>query len=401
MPTIMQLGRRICCRRLHDVYKHNKRNREHKKHSAMKWLDNLKLKRLDWYIIKKFLGTYFFSLALIIIVIVVFDYNEKIDKFATSNATASEIIFDYYFNFAPSLANTFSALFVFISVIYFTSKLADNSEIIAMFASGVSFRRLMKPYMVSAAIISIMTFVLSAYIIPRGNETRLAFEQQHNRKKKAESAANIQIKLDENTIAYMERFESRNNMGWRFSLDRIEDKKLVSHMTAATITYNPEKPHTWTARRWMIRELRDDVEVIRSSNREPLDTVIPLEPSDFLISEGEQETMTSPELSDYIDKQKARGMANIQGFEIEYHKRIAMSFAAFILTVIGASLSSRKKKGGMGLSLGIGLALSFSYILFQAISSAFAAQMPVALAVWLPNILYTFIAIYLYRKAPR
>ena len=367
----------------------------------MKWLDYFKLKRLDWYIIKKFLGTYFFSLALIIIVIVVFDYNEKIDKFANSNATTSEIIFDYYLNFAPSLANTFSALFVFISVIYFTSKLADNSEIIAMFASGVSFRRLMKPYMVSAGIIAIMTFLLSAYIIPNGNETRLAFEQRHNREDKTESASNIQVRLDSSTIVYMERFESRNNMGWRFSLDSFEDKKLVSHMTAATISYNPEKPMTWTARRWMIRELKGDVEVIRSSKRELLDTVLPLEPRDFLISEGEQETMTSPVLSDYIDRQKARGMANILGFEIEYHKRIAMSFAAFILTIIGASLSSRKKKGGMGMSLGIGLGLSFSYILFQAISSAFAEQLPVALAVWLPNILYTFIAIYLYRKAPR
>ncbi len=367
----------------------------------MKWLDFFKLKRLDLYIIKKFLGTYFFSLALIIIVIVVFDYNEKIDKFVNSNATTSEIIFDYYLNLAPYYANTFSALFVFISVIYFTSKLADNSEIIAMFASGVSFRRLIKPYMISAGIIAIMTYGLSAYVIPRGNETRLAFEQRHNRKDKTESASNIQLKLDENTIAFIERYESRNNMGWRFMLDKFEDKKLVSHMEAATISYNPEKPNTWTARRWLIRELKDDKEVIRESRREPLDTVLPFEPGDFLISEGEQETMTSPELSDYIDKQKARGMANIQGFEVEYHKRIAMSFAAFILTVIGVSLSSRKKKGGMGMSLGIGLGLSFSYILFQTISSAFAEQMPVALAVWLPNILFTFIAIYLYRKAPR
>lgn len=147
--------------------------------------------------------------------------------------------------------------------------------------------------------------------------------------------------------------------------------------------------------------MKDDVEVIRSSNREPLDTVLQLEPDDFLISEGFQETMTSPELSDYIDKQKARGMAGVKNFEVEYHKRIAMSFAAFILTIIGASLSSRKRKGGMGLSLGIGLALSFSYIMFQTVSSAFAEQMPVVLAVWIPNILYTFIAIYLYRKAPR
>ena len=367
----------------------------------MKWLDFFKLKRLDLYIIKKFLGTYFFSLALIIIVIVVFDYNEKIDKFVNSNATTSEIILDYYLNLAPYYANTFSALFVFISVIYFTSKLADNSEIIAMFASGVSFRRLIKPYMIAAGIIAIMTYGLSAYIIPQGNETRLAFEQRHNRKDKTESASNIQLKIDENTIAFIERYESRNNMGWRFMLDKFENKKLVSHMEAATISHNPEKPGTWTARRWLIRELKDDKEVIRESRREPLDTVLPFEPGDFLISEGEQETMTSPELSEYIDKQKARGMANIKGFEVEYHKRIAMSFAAFILTVIGASLSSRKKKGGMGLSLGIGLGLSFSYILFQTISSAFAEQMPVALAVWLPNILFTFIAIYLYRKAPR
>ena len=367
----------------------------------MKLLDSLKLKRLDFYIITKFLGTYFVSLALIIIVIVVFDYNEKIDKFVNSNATTSEIIFDYYLNLAPYYANTFSALFVFIAVIYFTSKLADNSEIIAMFASGVSFRRLIKPYMIAAGIIALMTYVLSAYIIPVGNETRLAFEQRHNRKDKTEAASNIQLKIDENTIAFIERYESRNNMGWRFMLDRFEDKKLVSHMEAATINYNPDRPHTWTARRWLIRELKDDKEVIRESRREPLDTVLPFEPGDFLISEGEQETMTSPELSSYIDKQKARGMANIKGFEIEYHKRIAMSFASFILTVIGVSLSSRKKKGGMGLSLGIGLGLSFSYILFQTISSAFAEQMPVALAMWLPNILFTFIAIYLYRKAPR
>lgn len=367
----------------------------------MKWLDYFRLKRLDKYIIKKFLGTYFFSLALIIVIIVVFDYNEKIDKFVTSNATMKEIVFDYYVNLAPYYANTFSALFVFISVIYFTSKLAENSEVIAMLASGVSFRRLIKPYMISAAVIAVMTYALSAYIIPRGNETRLGFEQRHSNAKKVESGSNVQLKIDDNTIAFIERYENRNNMGWRFMLDKFEDKKLVSHMEAATITYNPDKPHTWTARRWLIRELKDDKEEIRESRKEPLDTILPFEPADFLISDGEEETMTSPELSVYIDKQQARGLANIRRFEIEYHKRIAMSFAAFIMTIIGVSLSSRKRKGGMGLSLGIGLALSFSYILFQTISSAFAEHMPVALAVWLPNILYTILAIVLYRKAPR
>ena len=366
-----------------------------------KWLDALKLKRLDLYIIGKFLGTYFFSLGLIIIVIVVFDYNEKIDKFATSNATMSEVIFDYYLNYAPYLANTFSALFVFIAVIYFTSKLAENSEIIAMFASGVSFKRLLRPYMISAAFIALLTYALAAYIIPNGNETRIDFEIKHNKKKETKSAHNIQLQVDENTVAYIERYEKRNSTGFRFSLDKFEDKKLVSHMTARSIKYNSDEKYKWTARNWMIRELSGDKEVIRSSNQVPLDTIIKIEPADFLITEGQHETMTSPELSEYIDKQKARGMANIKAFEVEYHKRIAMSFAAFILTIIGASLSSKKTKGGMGLSLGIGLGLSFSYILFQTISSAFADQMPVALAVWLPNILYSFIALYLYRKAPK
>ena len=366
-----------------------------------KWIEAFRLKRLDRYIIGKFLGTYFFSLALIITVIVVFDYNEKIDKFATSNATVSEVLFDYYLNLAPYYANTFSALFVFISVIYFTSKLAENSEIIAMFASGVSFKRMLRPYMISAGIIAIMTYVLSAFIIPAGNETRLAFEIKHNRKKETKSAYNIQLQVDENTVAYIGRYESRNHTGFRFSLDKFEDKKLVSHMTAKSIQYNPSEKYKWTARNWMIRELNGDKEIIRASNQEVLDTIIKIEPSDFLISEGQQETMTSPELSEYIDKQKARGMANIKAFEVEYHKRIAMSFAAFILTIIGASLSSKKTKGGMGMSLGIGLGLSFTYILFQTISSAFAEQMPVALAVWLPNIIFSIIAIYLYKKAPK
>lgn len=270
-----------------------------------------------------------------------------------------------------------------------------------MFASGVSFKRLLRPYMISAGFIAIMTYILSAFIIPMGNETRLAFEVKHNRKKETKSAYNIQLQVDENTVAYIGRYESRNHTGFRFSLDKFDDKKLVSHMTAKSIQYHPDEKYKWTARNWMIRELSGDKEIIRSSNQELLDTIIKIEPGDFLISEGQQETMTSPELSEYIDKQKARGMGNIKPFEVEYHKRIAMSFAAFILTIIGASLSSKKTKGGMGMSLGVGLGLSFTYILFQTISSAFAEKMPVALAVWLPNIIFSIIAVYLYRKAPK
>lgn len=358
------------------------------------------LTRLDRYIIFKFLGTYLFAIALIISIAVVFDINEKMDKFIGNDAPLSGIIFDYYMNFIPYFANLFSPLFVFVAVIFFTSKLAENSEIIAMYSSGVSFKRLMRPYMISAALIAVMTFCLGAYVIPRGSAVRLEFEDRYIKKKKVDFATNVQLAVGDGTIAYLDQFSNHNNTGYRFSLDKFEDKMLVSHMTARSIVYDTlADNHTWKLKNYMIREFDGMREHITRGYE--LDTVINMEPSDFLIMRGQEQIMTSPELSSYISKQKARGFANIKEFEIEYHKRIAMSFAAFILTAIGVSLSSRKVKGGMGLHLGIGLALSFSYILFQTVSSTFAISggMPPALAVWIPNILYAVVAVFLYRRA--
>ncbi len=359
------------------------------------------LKRLDRYIIVKFLGTYFFAIALIISISVVFDINENIDRFINNKAPLEAIIFDYYLNFIPYYTNLFSPLFVFIAVIFFTSKLAENSEIIAMFSTGMSFKRLMVPYMISAAIISAVTFMLGTEVIPKGSVTRLKFEELYKKKKSADYARNIQLEVDTGVVAYMERYENYNKTGYRFSLDKFEAHKLVSHLTARRITYDTASYHKWIIRDYMIREMRGMKEVITRGDR--IDSIIKMEPQDFLITRGQQETMTSPQLRDYIQKQKQRGFANIKEFEVEYHRRIAMSFAAFILTAIGLSLSSRKVKGGMGLHLGIGLALSFSYILFQTISATFAinGNMPPAIAVWIPNILYLFIAIYLYHKAPK
>lgn len=359
------------------------------------------LRRLDWYIIRKFLGTYVFAIALIISIAVVFDVNENIDRFINNKAPLKAIVFDYYLNFIPYYTNLFSPLFVFIAVIFFTSKLAENSEIIAMFSTGMSFKRLMVPYMISAAIISAVTFVLGTEVIPTGSVTRLRFEELYKKKKSADYARNIQLEVDTGVVAYMERYENYNKTGYRFSLDKFEDHKLVSHLTARRVTYDTASYHKWIIRDYMIREMRGMKEVITRGER--LDSIIKMEPQDFLITRGQQETMTSPQLREYIRKQKQRGFANIKEFEVEYHRRIAMSFAAFILTAIGLSLSSRKVKGGMGLHLGIGLALSFSYILFQTISATFAinGNMPPAIAVWIPNILYLFIAIYLYHKAPK
>lgn len=359
------------------------------------------LKRLDRYIIVKFLGTYFFAIALIISIAVVFDINENIDDFIKNKAPLKAIAFDYYLNFIPYYTNLFSPLFVFIAVIFFTSKLAENSEIIAMFSTGMSFKRLMVPYMISAAIIALVTYVLSTEVIPTGSVTRLEFERVYKNKKSSDYARNIQLEVDSGVIAYMERYEDYNKTGYRFSLDKFEDHKLVSHLTARRITYDTAQVHKWIIKDYMLREMKGMRENISKGDR--LDSIINMEPQDFLITRGQQETMTSPQLREYIDKQKQRGFANIKVFEVEYYRRIATSFAAFILTVIGLSLSSQKRKGGMGLHLGIGIGLSFSYILFQTISSTFAinGNMHPNLAVWIPNIIYFFIAVYLYRKAPK
>ena len=359
------------------------------------------IRRLDWYIIGKFLGTYFFAIALIISIAVVFDINENIDRFINNKAPINAIIFDYYMNFIPYFSNLFSPLFVFIAVIFFTSKLAENSEIIAMMSTGMSFKRLLRPYMISAAIIAILTYGLGAYVIPKGNVTRLNFEDRYKKKKKQEYVRNVQLEVDSGVIAYMERYENYNKTAYRFSLDKFVDKKLVSHLTARSATYDTTSTHKWTLKNYTIREMNGLREIIIQG--EKIDSTIKIEPQDFLISKGQQQTMTSSELSEYIVKQKQRGFANIKEFEIEYHQRIAMSFAAFILTIIGVSLSARKVKGGIGLYLGIGLALSFSYILFQTVSSTFAinGNTPPIIAVWIPNILYSLIAVYLYKKAPR
>lgn len=358
-----------------------------------------KLKRIDWYIIKQFIGTYVFAIILIISIAVVFDINEKIDKFLSPDVPLKAIIIDYYMNFIPYFANLFSPLFTFIAVIFFTSKLADNSEIIAMLSSGMSFRRLMLPYAISAALIALSTFILNAYIIPPSNSTRIEFQNKYIRNKKQEYIRSAQLEVEPGVIAYFDRYDSRSSTGYRFSLDRFEDKKLVSRLTAESIKY--DSLHHWTLVNYTICDFDGMYETITQGNYK--DTILTVVPSDFLISVNDCETMTSPQLKTYIERQKKRGIGNIQTFQIEYHKRFASIMAAFILTSIGASLSSRKIKGGMGLNIGIGLALSFSYILFTTVTSTFAINGSLSpwMAVWIPNILYTFIAIYLYRKAPR
>ena len=360
------------------------------------------IKKMDRYIIGKFIGTYIYSIILIISISIVFDVNENLAKFTTNHAPLRAIVFDYYANFVPYFANLFSPLFVFIAVIFFTSKLAGNSEIIAMLACGMSFKRLLRPYMISAALISILNFTLGAYVIPKGTVIRHDFESLYKNNKKKTSASNVQLQVGKGVIAYIQQYDDVSKTGYGFSLDKFENKKRVSHMTANVIKYDTisDNRYQWRAVNYKIRTLKGMREQIKTGAE--IDTMIMMEPMDLVFSKGQQETFTSPELLRYISKQKDRGSSNVVQYEVEYHKRIASCFASFILTIIGASLSARKRKGGMGLYLGIGMALSFSYILLQTVSSTFAinADTPPVLAAWIPNLLYFAIAYYCFKKAP-
>ena len=361
------------------------------------------IKRLDRYIIKKFLGTYFFAIALIISISIVFDVNDNLAKFAEYHAPLRAIVFDYYANFVPYFANLFSALFVFIAVIFFTSKMAGNSEIIAILAAGVSFKRLMRPYMMTCIILSALSYTLSAYVIPYGTVVRMNFETLYKNKKKNTSAENVQIQVDKGVIAYIQHYDNNMKKGYGFCLDKFQEKKLVSHLTAMEVQYDTisDSKYHWKIRNWKVRKLQGMKEHITSGAEK--DTTIMMEPTDLIYSKGQQETFTSPELKDYISKQINRGSSNVVQYQVEYHKRIASSFASFILTIIGLSLSSKKRKGGMGMALGIGLALSFGYIMLQTVSATFAIQanFPPILAAWMPNFIFAIVAYFCYRKAPR
>ena len=361
------------------------------------------LNLIDRYLMWKFLSTYFFVILIIISIAVVFDINENIDKFVSRNATMRQIFLDYYVNFVPYYSNLFSQLFVFVSVIYFTTKLAENSEIIAMMSTGMTFSRLLRPYILSSILIALLSYYLGCYVIPEGNIKRVKFENTFKKKRTPAYTTNVQLEVEKGVIAYIGRYEDNTKTGYEFFLDKFKNKKLVSHLQSSTIRYDTlaEEPYHWVLSNYQTRELQGMREILNSGSR--LDTIIKMEPQDFLITKGQQETLTTPKLKKYIERQKERGFANIKEFEFEYWKRGSSAFAIIILTIMGVSLSARKRKNGMGIALGIGILLSLLYILFQTFSKTFAVNLNMhpALAAWLPNMVFAVIAYILYKKAPR
>lgn len=359
-------------------------------------------KTLDRYIIGKFVGTYLFAIAMIIVVVVVFDYVEKIDDFTQMHAPVSAIIFDYYFKFVPFFINQFSALFTFIAVIFFTSKLAYQTEIVAMLSGGMSFKRLMWPYFLGGLFITVLSLTMSLWLIPATQKDCVAFEQKYiARRAREQYDRHIYRQVEPGTFAYIRGFSKTTSVASFFALEQYEGSRMVGSLEASDVKFDPESKH-WTAQRYVERRFDKDGEesFVQSRN---LDTVINLDVVELGRLTELLTTMNIVELNDFLEQQKQKGSDSLRQIEVEHHIRYAYPFGTFILTLIGVSLSSRKVRGGTGLHIGIGIALCFSYIMLTRVFEEFAkgGSMPTLLAVWLPNLIFLVIGIYLYRKAPK
>lgn len=359
------------------------------------------MKIIDKYIIKKFLGTFFYAISLLILIVIIFDISENLDSFIKNDAPFNAILIDYYLNFIPYFINLFIYLFTFISVIFFTSKMASDTEIIAILSSGVSFRRLLLPYLISALILAVLSFYLGNFLIPKTNQARRIFKHAYMEKLTKDNERNLHIQIEPETFAYVETYSSTLQLGYKFSLEKYDEQDLVYKMLADRISWDTATNH-WQLKNYVIRSIDSTGQHIYKGTS--MDTTIPaLRPTDLYKIMERFEEMNYYDLNDFIDREKAKGSIAYKRYEIEKHKRLAGPAAIIILTFIGMALSSRKVRGGIGMHLGIGIALTFSYIFLMQVSTVFSAfgDLSPSIAAWIPNILYLVIGIYLLQKAPK
>jgi lipopolysaccharide export system permease protein len=376
---------------------------EGKDHTRFKYkvIKFLGLKIMDIYVIRKFLSTFLLSIALILSIVVIFDLSEKIDDFLESGAKLNDILFDYYLNFIPYFAVLFSSLFAFLAVIYFTSRMAYNTEIIAILCSGMSFGRLMRPYFISAVLIAAASFYLSDQVIPNANKIKLEFEEQYIKQRPVRfKTKDFHRQIEPGIYVYLHSYSNVSKVGYQFTIEKFEDGELVSEMMADQIRWDTTV-NKWRARRYYIRTIDGLTETIEEGRE--IDTTLAMHPDDFKMRLTIVETMSLKELDDFIQKQRMQGETNVTSYLIERHNRIAFPFTTFILTLIGLAVSSKKMRGGIGLHIAIGVVISFTYILFIQFSKQFAigGLLPVMAAVWLPNVFFLIVALFLMRLAPR
>lgn len=358
------------------------------------------MKILDWYILKRFLTTFFFVVALITLIICVIDYTEKVEDFIRNKPSTYELLVEYYLNLAIYWANFVSPLMVFISVVFFTANMAARTEIIAILSTGVSFLRFMVPYFVGATLLAGGIFVLVSYIIPRANKTRIAFENKYIKGQYFFDKNDVHIQIGPSVYAYLYSYNNSTQRGDKFTLERFENNELKQKLTSEYIIWSPEKKK-WTIHNYQVRTIAAGGETLAYGIE--IDSTLNLEPKDFESSYRLQETFTLDELNAQIDKINSRGSEGVEIFLIEKYTRLASPFAILILTAIGVIVSARKARGGVGFQIALGFLLAFVYILFFMLSSGIAAKgsFDPLLAVWLPNTTFTLAALVLYRTIPR
>lgn len=359
------------------------------------------MKKIDLYILKKFLFSFFFMLGIIMLIASIFDFSEKMDDFMERNAPISGILIDYYLNFIIFYGNLFSPLLIFISVIFFTSKMASRTEIVAILSSGVSFKRMLFPYLVGSTFLAIISLAFNHYVIPYANKTRIEFEENYFKLSFRNYDKDIHKQIEPGTFSYFEKYNADADIGYKFALEKWEDNRLVFKLNSDFAQFDSTK-QKWTVHNYQIRKINGEEEELITGLK--MDTALALHPSQFEERlEYTTQMMNTPELNEYIEKERITGSENLPYYLIEKHSRTSIPFSTFVLVLIGVSISSRKVRGGIGAHLALGLFIAVVYIFAIKVSTVYAtnAGLSPLVACWLPNFLFAGLAVYIFSRAPK
>ena len=357
------------------------------------------MKKLDRLILFTFLKSYFFVVALLISIICVIDFAEKNEKFIKNNLDPG-LIGQYYLSFFPYIASFLTPITIFIATVFVTAKMAARTEIVAILSSGVSFPRFFRPYLIGSILIAILSFYLSSWVIPESNKFRLDFEIKYINKPFYVKDRDIHIKTAPEIYLYMESYNNINHSGYKFTIERIKDNKLLTKLSAENLKWN-EETSKWTLKDWQVREINGIDEMVYSG--EELDTALNISPQDFESKHRYQESLTLTELYNYIDELKSRGADDIQIYEVEKQTKYASPFAIIILTFIGVVVSARKVRGGAGFQIALGFLIAFIFILFYVLfkGAAERGSMEPWISIQIPNLIFTGVGLAIYRILPR
>lgn len=359
------------------------------------------MKKIDWYIIRKFLGAFFFTTLLFIAVAVVVDLSENVDDFLEFNVPLKDVVFGYYFNMIPKLVLMLSPLFIFIAVIFFTSRLASRSELVAILSSGVSFYRLLfVPYLFSAVFLFGLQYAANHYLVPKTNWKLVQYKDTYSRNKLDKKQRNIYMQISNDSYLTLKSYEPKDSLGKTAILETLKEGVLVEKLKGETMEWNTET-QDWTWKNYVLRTIDGDKENIETGDT--INREITISPADFNRTDWTKDALTTPELNKVIEREKMKGGNNLAFLLIEKYNRTSTPFATIILTFIGFAIASRKTRGGMGLHILLGVGISSLYVLMMQFSTTFAtnADFSPFLAVWLPNLIFLIVSFVLVYMAPK